>query len=102
MKLFLICLGSILAVISACTETPLPTCDEIEFDGGKMGRVVFDRKKHTEAGFECEDCHTEIFQKKRGSASMKPPHEMDRYCGVCHNGEDAPSVHGDCKTCHLE
>jgi c(7)-type cytochrome triheme protein len=101
MKLFLTLLIGMAVMISACSLFTPPPCETIVFEGRNMGKVIFDRKKHSDAGIGCSDCHPRIFKKKKDAGKMKPPHKLDRFCGVCHNGEDAPSVHENCMVCHI-
>ncbi len=58
----------------------------------------FDHEFHAKLG--CKDCHTGIFQMKKGSSKMT----MDaiyqgRYCGACHDGRKAFSS-SECGRCH--
>jgi len=60
--------------------------------------VKFNHEFH--AKFGCKECHTGIFQMKKGSSKIT----MDalykgRYCGVCHNGKKAFSS-SECGRCH--
>ena len=92
----------IAAVLLANSAIAVSPGKNVVFDGGKMGKVIFDGKIHSEAGIKCTDCHPKIFPKKKGASKIKPPHKLDKFCGVCHNGEKAPSVHGNCMKCHLQ
>ena len=80
-----------------------PPGKTIEFAGGPMGKVVLDGKVHADKGLKCNDCHTKIFQMKKGTAKIKMA-DMNKgeNCGVCHNGEKAfkSSDPKNCKTCH--
>lgn len=67
------------------------------------GKVVFDGKVHADAGLKCNDCHTKIFQMKKGSASMTMKDINDgKFCGTCHNGTKAfkASAEENCAKCH--
>jgi c(7)-type cytochrome triheme protein len=58
-----------------------------------------------EAGNQCMDCHTDIWQQKKGTAKMKMS-EMNegKWCGKCHNGDKAFSTQDptNCMTCHKQ
>jgi c(7)-type cytochrome triheme protein len=51
--------------------------------------------------YQCNDCHTTIFQYKTGQ-SRTTMHQMEsgKSCGACHNGKDAFSSSGECERCH--
>ena len=42
----------------------------VEFEGGSLGRVIFDGKKHSDAGYRCMECHNEYFMMKKGHAKI--------------------------------
>jgi len=68
-----------------------------------MGKVVFDGKVHADKGLKCTDCHTKIFQMKKGAAKMKMAAiNKGEFCGACHNGTKAfkASDPANCKKCH--
>ncbi|MBF0343093.1 MAG: cytochrome C [Nitrospirae bacterium] len=87
----------------------------IEYEGGKDGKVLFDGKKHADAGKKCPDCHkADLFpQMKKGTVkiTMKDLTE-GKFCGACHNGKatfnaggkDQPifnaSAKENCSRCH--
>ena len=74
----------------------------------KATHQLFSHKKHViGVGLECDACHPEIFQKKRGAAKAAGDYNMKslekgKYCGACHNGDEAFGVTDkkDCITCH--
>jgi len=75
----------------------------VEFAGGPMGKVTFDGKAHADKGLKCNDCHTKIFQMKKGSAKITmAAMNKGENCGTCHNGTKAfkSSDPANCKTCH--
>jgi len=76
---------------------------KVEFSGGPMGKVTFDGKVHADKGLKCNDCHTNIFQMKKGAAKITMAAiNKGEYCGTCHNGTKAFKA-GDaknCTTCH--
>lgn len=65
---------------------------------GTMNNVLFPHKAHT-AWLACSNCHTEIFQMKRGGnpITMKKINNGE-YCGVCHGKVAFPIA--DCNRCH--
>jgi len=80
-----------------------PPGKTVEFAGGPMGKVVFDGKSHADKGLKCNDCHTKIFQMKKGSAKITmAAMNKGENCGTCHNGDKAfkSSDPANCKTCH--
>lgn len=80
-----------------------PPGKTVEFAGGPMGKVVFDGKAHADKGLKCNDCHTKIFQMKKGSAKITMAAiNKGELCGTCHNGGKAfkASDPKNCKTCH--
>lgn len=85
------------------TALAVPPGKTIEFEGGSLGKVVFDGKIHMDKGLKCNDCHTKIFQMKKGSVEIKMADiNAGKYCGVCHNGEKAfkSSEPASCAKCH--
>jgi c(7)-type cytochrome triheme protein len=95
----------IVIVLAAITGSAVavPPGRNVEFAGGPMGKVVFDGKLHADKGLKCNDCHTKIFQMKKGADKMT----MDainkgQFCGTCHNGTKAFASNDPkrCVTCH--
>lgn len=87
-------------VASAVAAPPGKT---VEYAGGPMGKVVFDGKVHADKGAKCNDCHTKIFQMKKGATKITmAAMNKGENCGTCHNGEKAfkSSDPKNCKTCH--
>ena len=75
----------------------------VEFAGGSNGKVIFDGKSHADADAKCTDCHTKIFQMKKGTTKITMADmNAGKYCGVCHNGEKAfkSSDTANCGKCH--
>jgi c(7)-type cytochrome triheme protein len=81
----------------------VPPGKTIEYAGGTAGKVVFDGKIHADKGLKCNDCHTKIFQMKKGSAKITMA-EMNasKFCGECHNGTKSfkSSDAANCAKCH--
>ncbi len=86
-----------LGYVSAVTAVPPGM--ELEFNKSKMGKVMFSGKLHAEKGLACNNCHTEIFQQKNGTAQIKMADHAEgtKYCFTCHNGGKA---FNDCGRCH--
>jgi c(7)-type cytochrome triheme protein len=77
----------------------------IEFNKSPMGKVLFDGKKHKEAGVACKECHNdEMFPKmKQGTVQITMAEiYAGRLCGVCHNGKRAFGTQGNCNRCHVK
>ena len=74
----------------------------------KATHQVFSHKQHIiKVGLDCDSCHPDVFKKKRGSAKAAGDYNMEslakgKYCGTCHNGDEAFGVTDkkDCITCH--
>ncbi|MHB8810078.1 MAG: c(7)-type cytochrome triheme domain-containing protein [Desulfobulbaceae bacterium] len=70
--------------------------------------VVFDHKKHVDdLGFNCTNCHSDLFKMIIGDAEKNEQEfVMDalynkKYCGACHDGEQAFASNTRCTTCHI-
>lgn len=69
--------------------------------------VIFNHTEHTEMGYECSSCHNELFAMRVGAAEEQPEKFTmaalyeGKYCGACHNGEDAFASDTMCTTCHI-
>ncbi len=55
---------------------------------------------------ECNDCHNQAFSMKKGTATMNKDFTMasfkeGKYCGSCHNGDDAFDSSTQCESCHF-
>jgi c(7)-type cytochrome triheme protein len=92
-------LVTILAIL-AFVGTALATAPgkTVEYEGGPMGKVIFDGKSHADAGNKCMDCHPKLFQMKANTTEFVIPHK-DADCFTCHTGEEGkPSK--SCTNCH--
>ena len=80
----------------------VPPGKTVEYAGGGAGKVVFDGKAHADKGLKCNDCHTKIFQMKKGAKITMADMDAGKNCGECHNGTKAPSSMdaAKCGTCH--
>lgn len=75
----------------------------VEYAGGNQGKVVFDGKIHADKGLKCNDCHTKIFQMKKGTLKITMADmNAGKNCGECHNGTKAfkSSDPANCGKCH--
>jgi len=88
---------------SACHTAP----DLIVFTK-PVKAVIFDHKVHVnDMGFNCSNCHSDIFKMHIGNAeSDEKDFVMEslykgKYCGACHNGQEAFASNTRCTTCHI-
>ena len=69
-------------------------------------KASFSHKAHVEEfDLECINCHNEIFIMKKGAAENNKDFNMTsfkegKYCGSCHNGDDAFESSTQCESCH--
>jgi c(7)-type cytochrome triheme protein len=70
--------------------------------------VIFDHQMHTEDfGLECNNCHNDLFKMKLGDAESKTEEftmealYAGKYCGACHDGDNAFASDTRCTTCHI-
>ncbi len=97
----LIALVAVVAFVGGAMA--VPPGKTVEWDGKDAGKVVFSGKEHAEHGLKCNDCHTKLFQMKKGTAQMKMADLNDKkYCGACHDGTKAFSTSDKekCGKCH--
>lgn len=67
---------------------------------GTMNDVLFPHKIHTE-WLACKNCHTGIFQMKKGGNNITMAKIVKgQYCGVCHGKVSFPIA--NCNRCHSE
>lgn len=68
--------------------------------------VTFSHKLHTmDLGMECDSCHDGLFEMEAGVAADNDDFTMaamaqGKYCGSCHNGDDAFDANSQCTSCH--
>ncbi len=91
-----------LGYISAVSAVPPGM--EVEFSKSPMGKVTFSGKLHAEKGLMCNDCHTAIFEQKKGAAQITmADHEAgQKYCFTCHNGTKSFETKDNCARCHKQ
>lgn len=103
MRVLTTILAIMIAIVFVGSAMAVPPGKTVEFSGGAMGKVVFDGKLHADKGLKCNDCHTKIFQMKKGTAHMKMADiNAGKFCGACHNGTKAfkSSDAANCAKCH--
>lgn len=70
-------------------------------------KAAFSHTSHVEDfGLECSSCHNTIFAMKKGAATENKDFTMaafkeGKYCGSCHNGDDAFDSSTQCESCHF-
>ena len=65
---------------------------------GSLPPVRFPHKDHTQ-WLDCSNCHTQLFQMKKGASQISKLRIQDgEQCGVCHGAVAFPLT--DCKRCH--
>src|SRR3989339_916299 len=101
MKKFTIIIALIIAVAFVGSAMAVSSGQKAEFKGGAMGKVTFDGKIHADKGLKCNDCHTNIFQMKHGTAKIKmADHNAGKLCFSCHDGKKAFTSKENCAKCH--
>ena len=93
----------VVAVAFAASAFAAPPGKTVEYAGGPAGKVVFDGKVHGDKGLKCNDCHTKIFQMKKGATKITmSAMNKGENCGTCHNGTKAfaSSDPKNCTNCH--
>ncbi len=85
---------------SCHAETPFPK-KPVTYKQKDAAPVDFSHEFHS-AVFKCTDCHTKIWHMKKSQKKMTMDAMYEgKFCGVCHNGNDAFSA-ADCDKCHIE
>lgn len=103
MKALTLVLTIVLALAFAGAVVAVPPGKTVEYAGGGFGKVVFDGKAHMDAGLKCNDCHTSIFEMKKGAVQLTMAAMNEgKFCGACHNGTKAFSTKdaATCARCH--
>jgi len=77
---------------------------DLDFPGGKEGKVTFSHGTHAGKHPKCTDCHTKIFKMTKGKRSAPKMADMEKgqSCGACHDGKAAFGVkeQANCAKCH--
>ncbi len=100
-------LGAALWFFTDVAVSQMPVPADISYETKPMANVIFSHKFHvTEKKLQCPECHTKIFQMKKGAAS--PEMTMAKlnegqFCGTCHNAKKAFSTKDpkECTKCHV-
>lgn len=103
MKKVAIVLAVLISIVLVGNVFAVAPGKTVEYAGGAQGKVIFDGKTHADKGLKCNDCHTKIFQMKKGSFKMtEADHGTDKYCGACHDGKKAFAMKdaASCAKCH--
>ncbi len=102
MRLTILVLGFLVTVAFIGNAFAVGPGKTVEFAGGSSGKVVFDGKAHADKGLKCTDCHTKIYQMKKGEDVKMADINAGKSCGVCHNGEKAFKTNdpANCSKCH--
>ena len=103
MKRTVLAVAILVIVAFVGSALAVPPGKTVEYAGGGAGKIVFDGKTHADKGLKCNDCHTKIFQMKKGAAKITMA-EMNagKNCGECHNGTKSfkSSDAANCAKCH--
>ncbi len=91
-------------------DTNCAACHSISEDiivWNEPTKAAFSHTVHAEEyGLECESCHSGTFSMENGAATGKDDFTMlafkeGKYCGSCHNGDDAFDSATQCESCHF-
>jgi len=101
-RLTSIVLALFMAVALASNVFGVAGWKTVEYAGASAGKVIFDGKAHADTGAKCTECHTKIFQMKKGAQITMADMNAGKNCGVCHNGEKAfkSGDPANCAKCH--
>ncbi|MEN8198455.1 MAG: c(7)-type cytochrome triheme domain-containing protein [Thermodesulfobacteriota bacterium] len=92
------------------TETACLSCHAVSQEPimwSEPTKASFSHTAHIEdMGLTCNDCHSGNFTMKIGAASNRGDFTMaafkeGKYCGSCHNGDDAFDSASQCESCHF-
>ena len=98
---------------SLCTTDVGAVADKTFSDEGgilytePLKAVIFRHEDHVDGErITCAKCHSGLFEMKALSVQKKEDFTMDslydgKYCGACHNGEDAFASDLQCTRCHV-
>ncbi|HET6514436.1 MAG TPA: cytochrome c3 family protein [Thermodesulfovibrionales bacterium] len=103
MKILTILLTIAVAIMFVGSAMAVNPGKTVEWEGKGMGKVTFDGKVHADKGLKCNDCHTKIFQMKKGTAKITMAElNAGKLCGECHNGTKAFATKdaANCGKCH--
>lgn len=103
MKVLTALFSLVIAIIFVGSALAVPPGKSVEWNPKDAGKVMFDGKAHADKGLKCNDCHTKVFQMKKGTAKMTMADlNAKKFCGECHNGTKAFSTSDkqSCGKCH--
>ncbi len=92
------------------TDTDCMACHALPKDPiiwNEPTKAAFSHASHVEEfELECVSCHNEAFTMKKGAATNNKDFTMlafkeGKYCGSCHNGDDAFDSATQCESCHF-
>ncbi len=90
---------------SSCHSAPEK---DIMYFNKPVKSVVFSHNAHIDMGLECESCHNENGFEMRSGATEENAEAFTmqalydgKYCGSCHNGDDAFASNTRCTVCHI-
>jgi len=92
------------------TDTNCGACHAIseeQITWDEPTKVAFNHSSHVEDfELECSSCHSKTFSMKKGAAAAQKDFTMaafkdGKYCGSCHNGDDAFDSASQCESCHF-
>ena len=92
------------------TDTNCMACHEVSEEPivwNEPTKAAFSHTAHVEEfELECSSCHDESFSMKKGAATASRDFTMasfkeGKYCGSCHNGDDAFDSATQCESCHF-
>ncbi len=69
-------------------------------------KAAFSHNAHVEEfSLECASCHNKVFTMKKGAVGKDDftmaSFKEGKYCGYCHNGDDAFVASSQCGSCHI-
>lgn len=77
---------------------------EITFKANGAKHVLFSHEAHVQKkGLKCSECHNRIFIPKASAFSLSMADiRQGQACGVCHDGDHAFGIDGNCQRCHSQ
>lgn len=108
-RVWFVALGALLVagmLVMGRLEAQPKALADFTFDQGtgSPGKVTFSHEKHQATNPKCTDCHTKVFNMKRGTTPdfTKANMKQGQNCGTCHNGQVAFGVNdqASCGRCH--
>lgn len=72
----------------------------VEYEGGAVGKVVFDGQSHADAGLSCGECHPGLFEMAVVAEITMADHNEGTFCFSCHQDGGTAFPGTDCAACH--